>query len=129
MPNRSPPPPVTASLITNNVVKAAPTSTTNMTGFLATIRGFSFTKDSRIARRRISGSKRGRARTHLEISGVASAILTTGLRSCGGTVSVDILKHLSIQHLEMLDDWPEREGGKIRQRADDDHRTDEQNHK
>src|ERR1019366_9008101 len=41
MPNRRPPAPMTTSLITYIVVNAAPTSTTNITGFFATILGFS----------------------------------------------------------------------------------------
>ena len=44
-------------------------------------------------------------------------------------MAVDILKHLSIQHLEMLDDRAKRERRKIRERAYDYDRSDEQNHK
>src|SRR5262249_6192332 len=128
-PNRSPPAPVTASLMTNNVVIAAPTSTTNMTGFFATMRGLSFTNDSRIARRRISGSNSGRARTPLEISCDASVVLCSDLRSCGLRVAVDILENLSVQHLEMLDDRTKRQCGEIRQRAHNDHCAGQKNDK
>ena len=44
------------------MVSAAPTSTTNITGFFASVTGFSLTKDARIARPTISGSNNGRAR-------------------------------------------------------------------
>src|SRR6266850_3195935 len=117
MPNRSPPAPVTASLITKTVVRAAPTSTTNITGFFATIRGFSFTNDSFIARLRISGSNRARARTPLEMSCVLSGLVSI-LGSCGGRVAVAILKHLSVQHLEVLNDGSERECREIRECTD-----------
>src|SRR5258708_32410795 len=101
-----------ASLITNTVVRAAPTSTTNITGFFATSRGLSFTNDSFVALLKISESNRGRARMPLEISAVPSCSLTSGLRSAGGrTVTVDIFRLLSpsvleqfpVQHLKMLD--------------------------
>src|SRR5262245_11403163 len=127
MPNRRPPAPVTASLITNTVVSAAPTSTTNITGFLATTLGLSLTKDSFVARRRISGSKSGRARTPLEMSCVPSALIS-GLRFCGGAVRVDILKHLPAEHVEMLNYGSERECREIRQCANDHDCSDEQNH-
>src|SRR5262249_19818664 len=121
--------PVTASLMTNNVVIAAPTSTTNMTGFFATMRGLSFTNDSQIARRRISGSNSGRARTPLEISCDASVVLCSDLRSCGLRVAVDILENLSVQHLEMLDDRTKRQCREIRQRAHNDHCAGQKNDK
>src|SRR5215510_3755801 len=124
MPNKSPPAPVTASLITNTVVKAAPTSTTNMTGFLATILGFSLTKDSFVARARISGSNRGRARTPLEMR-AAPSVLISGLCSFGGATSVAISKHLPVQHLEMFDDWSQRERGEVCQCTDDHNGSDE----
>src|SRR5215468_9222402 len=127
MPNKSPPAPVTASLITNKVVSAAPTSTTNMTGFFATILGLSLTKDSFVARRRISGSKRGRARTPFEMS-CALSLLISGLRLCGGAVRVDISKHLPVEHLEMLNYGPQRKCREIRQRANNHDRSDKQKH-
>src|SRR5262245_52778775 len=117
MPKRRPPAPVIASLMTNTVVKAAPTSTTNITGFFATAIGFSFVNDSLIARLRISGSKGERARTPLEMSCAPSGLISDFVCLCcrGGTVAVDISKHLSIQHLEMLDNWAQRERREIRQ--------------
>src|SRR5215831_10238577 len=120
MPKRRPPAPVTASLMTNTVVRAAPTSTTNITGFFATALGLSFMNDSLVARLRISESKSERARTPLEMSPGPSGS-GFGCFCCrGGTVTVDISKHLSIQHLEILNNWSQREGRKVRQRADDD---------
>jgi redox-sensitive bicupin YhaK (pirin superfamily) len=44
------------------VVMAAPTSTTNMTGFFIMVRGFSLTNESRMARFTMGGSNSGRAR-------------------------------------------------------------------
>src|SRR5215831_15296148 len=116
MPKRRPPAPVTESLITNTVVKAAPTSTTNITGFFATARGFSLTNDSFVARRRISGSNSGRARTPLEMSCAVSGLLSVlaGLCCRGGTVAVDMSKHLSVEHLEVLNNWSQRERREVR---------------
>src|SRR5271163_4030930 len=53
--------PVTRSRARKIVVTAAPTSTTKMTGFFARVTGFNLTRQSLSARRRISGSKSGRA--------------------------------------------------------------------
>src|SRR5262249_36193811 len=108
--------------------KAAPTSTTNMTGFLATIRGFSLTNDSFVARRMISGSNKGRDRTPLEMSGVpsVSTSLMPTFGSCGGRVAVAILKHPPVQHLEMLNNRPQGQGREIRQCAHDNDRSDQQ---
>src|SRR5262245_57175434 len=108
MPNKRLPVPVNASFSTNTVCRAAPTSTTNMTGFFATIRGLSLTSDSHVARLIISGSKSGRVRTPLEMSSACSGGLISGLGSSTGTLRVDILEHLSIEHLEVLDDRPQR---------------------
>src|ERR1700680_755076 len=52
--------PAAASRTINKVVSTLPTSTTNITGFFATWRGSSLTKESLSARRTIGGSKRGR---------------------------------------------------------------------
>src|SRR5215510_5769711 len=122
MPKRRPPAPVTASLMTNTVVRAAPTSTTNITGFFATVLGLSFMNDSLVARLRISGSKSGRARTPLEMSCAPSGLASGfGCFCCrGGTVTVDISKHLSVQHMEVLNYGAHRERWKVRQRANDD---------
>ena len=59
------------------MVSTAPTSTTNITGFFASVTGFSFTNDAWIARPTISGSNSGRDRaSFLGSSDVES--------SCGG---------------------------------------------
>src|SRR5262245_41988721 len=91
-----------------------------MTGFLATILGFNLTNDSRIARRTISGSKSGRVRTTLEMSCVCSL---------GVATSVVISNNLSVHHLEVLNNWPQGERREVRQRADNDDGSDQQNHK
>src|SRR5215510_3839377 len=128
MPKRSPPAPVTASLITKTVVRAAPTSTTNMTGFFATIHGFSLMKESLVARLRISGSNNGRVRTPLEMSGVACA-LASALGSSGGAIAVAISKHLSVQHLEMLNNRAQRKSREICEGPDDHDRSDQEDDK
>src|SRR5438552_18778494 len=64
------------SRTTKTVVTAAPTSTTNITGFLITTGGLSLTNDSRIARLTISGSNKGRARTSFFGSSVVSSSRT-----------------------------------------------------
>src|SRR5262249_40365876 len=125
MPKRSPPAPVTASFITKAVVRAAPTSTTNITGFFATFHGLSLMKESLVARLRISGSNRGRVRTPLEMSGVASG-LASALGSSGGAIAVAISKHLSVQHLEMLNNWAQRKCREIREGPDNDDGSDQQ---
>src|ERR1019366_979525 len=79
------------------VVNAAPTSTTNITGFFATILGLSFTNDSLVARFTISGSNNGRARTPLEMSCEASC-LASCLLSTGGALWLDILTPHSQWH-------------------------------
>ena len=60
--NPRPAAPVTKSRIRNAVVRAAPTSTTKMTGFFINVTGFSLPNEAPMARRRSSGSNRGRAR-------------------------------------------------------------------
>src|SRR6059036_2623083 len=125
MPKRSPPAPVTASLITKTVVRAAPTSTTNITGFFATIRGFSLMNESLVARLRISGSNSGRARTPLEMSCVASVFVAT-LGSSGGAIALAISKHLSVPHLEMLNNRAQRKRREICEGADNDDGSDQQ---
>src|SRR5438876_2679990 len=125
MPKRRPPAPVTASLITKTVVRAAPTSTTNITGFFATIRGFSLMNESLVARLRISGSNSGRARTPLEMSCVAS-VLVSSLGCSGGAITVAISKYLSLQHLEMLNNRAQRKCREIREGPDNDNGSDQQ---
>jgi malate synthase len=61
-----------------------------MTGFFARVTGFNFKKELRIARRRISGSNNGRARTSFfGISKVKSSggAIRPGI---GGVIVVDI---------------------------------------
>src|SRR5205809_920750 len=125
MPKRSPPASVTASLITKTVVSAAPTSTTNITGFFATIRGFSLMNEFLVARLRISGSNSGRARTPLEMS-CAPSVLVSTLGSSGGAIAVAISKHLSVQHLEMLNNRAQRKCREIREGPDNDNGSDQQ---
>ena len=61
--------PMARSLKISSVVMAAPTSTTNITGFFIISRGCSLTNESRMARFTMGGSSSGRARTaFLEIS-------------------------------------------------------------
>src|SRR5215471_1875346 len=126
MPNSNPPAPTTASLITKIVVNAAPTSTTNITGFFATCLGFSLKNDSFVARLTISGSKRGLVRAPFEISSVPS-VLASILGSRGGAVRVAISKYLSVQHLKMLNDRPKRKSREVGQRTDDDDGSDKKN--
>ncbi len=57
-----PPTPAIRSRPKISVVTTLPTQTTNMTGFFASVRGSSFTKASRRARRTMGGSNSGRAR-------------------------------------------------------------------
>src|SRR5579871_1830414 len=124
-----------ASLMTNTVVSAAPTSTTNITGFFATKTGFSLTNDSFVALLRISGSNKGRARTPREMSAVASCWRASVFFSGGGTVTVDIFQllvlirgseQLAIQHLEVFNNRAERENGEVRQGTDDHDSSDEE---
>src|SRR5579864_8503079 len=66
----------------NTVVKTAPTSTTNITGFFAIKRGLSLRKESATARLTIGGSKSGRDRiAFFGISRVTSSV-TCGLGRC-----------------------------------------------
>src|SRR5436190_10406145 len=125
MPKRSPPASVTASLITKTVVSAAPTSTTNITGFFATIRGFSLMNESLVARLRISGSNRGRARTPLEMS-CAPSVLVSTLGSPGGAIAVAMSKHLSVQHLEMFNNRAQRKRREVCEGANNDNGSHEQ---
>src|SRR6202011_1783209 len=83
-PKPSPGAPVKASRTTKTVVKAAPTSTTNMTGFLTSVTGFSLTKDSFSARPAISGSNKGRARSSF------LGINVVGSDTTGGVIVVAI---------------------------------------
>src|SRR5450631_1234962 len=109
--------PVNRSRTRNTVVSAAPISTTNMTGFLASVMGLSLAKEARLARLTISGSKSGRAR--LRFFGIRDVVSETG----GGDVSILVPKQ------EMLDDGTERKRGEEGQRADDEDGSDQQSDK
>src|SRR3954468_6661497 len=88
------PAPVTRSLTSRMVVSAAPTSTTNITGFLRSVIGFSFTNDARAARPTISGSKRGRERaSFFGRSEAGSSWGASGL-GVGGAVKADMVLNL-----------------------------------
>ena len=117
-----PPAPVNRSRARKTVVSAAPTSTTNITGFFASVTGFSLTKESfdgapddlrieqRTRVRQLLGKKRGQI--------VGSRL---GWRDFGRrhqSVGIE-LEQLSLMHQEMLDDRTQRERGKEGQRADD----------
>ena len=78
--NPIPPAPVAMSRTRNNSTSAAPTSTTKITGFFISVTGFSFRTESLTARRRISGSNSGRART--SFFGI-SAVSSTGAGATG----------------------------------------------
>src|SRR5690349_11600536 len=117
------------SFMTKTVVSAAPTSTTNMTGFLARTRGFSFTNDCLIARFKISGSNKGRVRTPFEMSWALPSAFGAGVSGCcGGAVTLAISKHLSVQHLEMLDDRTQRKSREISQCTNNHNGSNQQNH-
>src|SRR5690242_18400155 len=98
--------------MSRQVVIAAPTSTTNMTGFLASVNGFSLMNDSLRARFRIIGSHSGRDRDNLlGRSGVASAewrsITEVGIRSTPKPEN-HRGEDLSSIHQEVFDDWAKR---------------------
>src|SRR6187200_2103309 len=95
--------PRTISRTSTTVVKMLPTSTTNMTGFRTMWAGASFTNESRIARRTIGGSNRGRL-----------------VRA--------ILEEPPTLHEQMLHDRAQRPCRKEGERADDQDHADQQNH-
>ena len=73
--------PMKASRTKNTVVSAAPTSTTKITGFFISVTGFSLPNEPFAARRRISGSKRGRDRTpFFGMSIVESSVARGGVK-------------------------------------------------
>src|SRR5580693_4974404 len=111
--------PVNRSRSRNTVVSAAPTSTTKITGFFASVTGFSLKKDSLRAFPAISVSNNGRARaSFLGRREVRSSV--TGGVMFGGGIVVDMgLEQLSLVHQIMLHDRSERKRGKERQRSND----------
>src|SRR5208337_1969794 len=90
-----------------------------MTGFLASVFGFSLTKDSIAARWTISGSNSGRER--LRFLGISAVVSETG----GGEARVPIL----IPKKEMLDNRAEGKGGEKGQCAHDENGADQQTDK
>src|SRR5262245_41668058 len=122
------PPPVTTSRTRKMVVIAAPTSTTNITGFFISVSGFSFANEARTARLTISGSNRGRDRaSFLGRSEVGSSGGICGV-TVGSVVVVAMLlaPKLSAVHQEMLDDRTERKRREEGQRTNDQDGADEQ---
>src|SRR5579872_598380 len=106
-----------------NAVTAAPTSTTNMTGLRACVRGLSLAKESPIARSTIWRSKSGRAFGRRSKRRLGRRCPLTG---GSGRGCVIMLECLSLLQKQMLDDRSERVGRKERERADDDNRADQQ---
>src|SRR5690242_10170666 len=92
------------------VVAAAPTSTTNITGFFAIVRGFSLRKESTIARDKIALS--------------ASDFFRICVISEIGSMAA--LESLSSMHQKMFKNRPEAERRKERQRSDNQHRRNQQ---
>jgi len=80
---------MTTSLITYIVVNVRPYLDDKHHRVLCHHPRFSFTKDCRMARLRISGSNKGRARIPREMS-VGPSSLISGLRLSGRIVTVDI---------------------------------------
>src|ERR1700676_4111181 len=98
----------------SSVVSALPTSTTNITGFLATTRGSSLVMESRSARLTIGGSKSG-------LGFALSAMLPPRAR-----IAPVALENGARLHEEVLDDGAEGERREEGQRADDEDDADEQ---
>src|ERR1019366_9163476 len=97
--------PVAISRAARMVVIAAPTSTTNMTGFFIMVRGFSLTNESLSARFTIGGSNSGRAREPF------LGISVTG-STAGGVIVVAIgssAPKSACVHQEMFHNRPQRE--------------------
>ena len=109
-------PPVARSRRKITVVRAATTSTTNMTGFFIRTRGLSLAKAAPIAGMTIFGSVRPIRAFN---SGVNLSI----------AAGPDCVRQRHVRlHGEMLDDRPERERGEEREAADDEDHADEQTH-
>src|SRR6516162_3758891 len=98
------------------VVSAVTTSSTNITGFLISLRGSSFTKAEPIAGSTILGSCSAEAGVRLRSVEVSMTWLRTSVRCEQGAGG----------HREMLDDGAERERRKERQPADDHDHADHQ---
>src|ERR1700730_1726746 len=87
---------------------AAPTSTTNITGFFISVRGFSFTYESQNARVAICASQ-------IDLPFLAWAVM-----------SFSSSKSLARIHQQMFENRAEAEGGEKSQRANDQNYGDEQ---
>ena len=115
-------------------MSAAPTSTTNITGFFATVAGFSFAKDARIARPTISASNNGRDRTSLFGSSAPESSRGIVLFVPEGAVKAGIVllplqansEHLAGVHQIVLHNGTQRQRGKEGQSAYDQHRANQQ---
>src|ERR1700674_5754884 len=90
------------------VSSAAPTSTTNITGFFMSVRGFSFANESHIARLAISASQ-------IDLLFFICAVMSS-------TPS----KSLARIHQQVLQNRTQAEGGEKRQCADDQNDGDQQ---
>ena len=122
------------------MVSAAPTSTTNITGFFSKVTGFSFAKDAAVARLTISGSNSGRDRTSFlgrsdvgSSGGICGVTFGFGGHSGHGFNLLkrqqDHGKELAAVHQVMFDDRPQRKRREEGQRADNDHGADQQSDK
>ena len=91
------PVPVTTSRTRKRSTSAAPISTTKMTGFFISVTGFSFNTESFNARRRISGSNSGRART--SFFGIRVSSTGTGVTGAGGAAGTAVEEAISQLHI------------------------------
>src|SRR5262245_34159579 len=112
-------PPMKSSRTKMIVVNAATTSTTNMTGFLISVRGSSLAKAEPTAGHTIIGSNRAGTGIRLRVLAISSDMAVTPklVRRC---------KQGAGLHREMLDDRPKRERGKVDEAADDEDHADEE---
>src|SRR5579872_1909906 len=115
--------PLKISRARKTVVRAAPTSTTNITGFVANVSGFSLISESLAARLTMAGSNSGRARTsRFGIKDIESPVATGGCNVVAISLTPDGERKRgeepAFAQQEVLDDRPQREGRKERQRSD-----------
>src|SRR5579859_768179 len=92
------------------VVTTAPTSTTNITGFFAMVRGFNLRKESTAARDSIA----------LSASDFFRICVISEIGSMGA------LENFSCMHQQMFENRPEAQRWKKRQRSDNQHRRNQQ---
>src|SRR5712692_7128322 len=104
----------------STVVTTAPTSHTNMTGFLTCTRGSSFLNDAGIAARMILGSQ-------IEMSPLRRVFhcLTSNISVC---ILLLISENPPCLHQQMFDDRPQRVSREVGQRANDQDHADHQAH-